>query len=698
MQVTPIIGRSFLPKEDLPGNGQVAVLSDRLWRERFGADPSIVGRRILLDERPFEVVGVMPAAFSFPPPLIGTPVDFWAPIAEPIRFYRGRHYLNVVARLKPQVTLDQAQADMSRVARDLRTQFPELNAGHDARVVALQRDLANDSRASLIVLLGAVLCLLMIGCSNIAGLLLARGLARQQEIRVRLALGSTRLGLARQLLAESVLLALCGAAFGILLTYWIVAAIPTWIPRDVMVFDRVVVDKTVLLFALGVSVATGLLFGIAPALQTRRINLASGLQQGGRTLVTAAHPHLRRGLIALQVALAVVLTLGAGLAARGLIALQRVDLGYTTTGLLTTEVTLSGLKYRGAVQQRQFFDELMTRTAALPGVASSAVVSAVPLGGRFSGVSVDVEGAPAVRPEEERTARYRIVSTDYFKTLGIPLLQGRTFAASDRRIAVPILRWFPQQPKPDGFDAPQPPPIAVVNATMARQFWPGQDPIGRRFRVIVSPLITVVGVVADTQNDSLREPARPELYLHDLQEPQTNMTVLVRTAIEPAALAPAVRAAIWDLDRNLAITSVRTMDEILGQTLQMPRALSSIVGAFALLALGLMLAGVYGLMAFTTTQRLPELGLRVALGAERGQVIAMLARQGMLPAVVGLGVGLACAAGLVRVLQKEIFGVSSVDPLTWAAVTALLVLATFLACWWPARRAARVDPVIVLRM
>jgi putative ABC transport system permease protein len=696
MSVAPALGRAFVAQNDVPGHGQVVVMSDHLWRERFGADINIVGRTILLDERPFEVVGVMPASFNFPNSVLGNRIDFWAPIAEPIRFYRGRHYLNVVARLAPHVSLDQAQGDMLRIARDLTKQFPQLNDGHEARVVPLQGDLARDSRASLLLLFGAVLCLLLIGCTNVAGLLLARGLGRQQEISVRLALGSTRAGIARQMLAESVVLAVCAAAFGVMLTFWVVGAIPSIVPRDVLVLDRVTVDKTVLAFALAIAVATGLLFGMAPALQTRRVNLATGLQQSGRTLLTSGHPRLRRSLVAVQVALAIVLALGAGLATRGVLALQRVDLGYDTSGLLAVDLTLSGSKYQTAHTQRHFFDELIARTTALPGVVSSALTNIVPLAGKFSGIAVDIEGQPAP-PGEDRSARYRVVSADYFKTMGMPVLRGRAFAPADARIAVPLLRWFPQQPQPEGFDRPQPAPVGIINAATARQFWPGVDPIGRRFKLLFSPWITVVGVVADTRNDSPREPVRAEIYLHDLQEPQAAMSVLVRTAHDPVALGPALRSAIWDLDRNLAISSMETMDDIADRTLELPRVTSSLVGTFALLAVGLMLAGVYGLMAFTTAQRLPELGLRVALGAERGQVIAIVVRQGLAPAAVGIAIGLAGAAALGRVLQKEVFGVPALDPLTWIVVTATVVIAILVACWLPARRASRVDPIIVLR-
>jgi putative ABC transport system permease protein len=697
MDVRPALGRGFAPQEDTPGRGQVVVLSERLWRERFGGDRTIVGRKILLDDKPFEVIGVMPGSFTYPTSAIGSPVDIWSPIAEPIRFYRGRHYLTVVARLKPEVTLAQAQDDMSRIAGDLRKQFPDLNHDHDAHVVPLQGDLVRDTRASLLLLMGAVFCLLLIGCSNIAGLLLARGLARQREVSIRMALGSSRLGVARQLLAESLLLSIGGAALGIAFTFWTVRAMPSLIPPDLLAIDRIDVDATVLLFALAMAVATGLLFGIAPALQIRHVQLATVLQQAGRSMLASHHPRLRRGLVMGQVALTLVLALGAGLLTRGLLALQTVDLGYSTSGVLAVDLTLPGARYANAAQQRQFFAELTTRTAAIPGVTSVALINSVPLSGRFSGSSIDVEGQTVARADERPSARYRIVSTDYFKTMRIPVLSGRVFADSDARIAVPLIRWFPQQPQPQGFDRPQSPPVAVINATMARQVWPGADPIGRRFRMILSPWITVVGVVADTRNESPGEPAKPELYLHDLQEPQSGMSVLVRTASDPFAAAPLIRSAVSDLDRNLAITSMQSLDEIAAKTYGLPRLTSSVAGTFALVALGLMLAGIYGLMAFTTAQRLPELGLRVALGADRAQVLRLVVREGLAPGLGGIVLGLLGAVALLRFVQQGVFGVPAIDPLTWITVTTIVIGSIVIACWWPARRAARVDPVIVLR-
>jgi putative ABC transport system permease protein len=697
MGVQPILGRGFVPREDAPGSGQVIVLTERLWRERFNADPAVTGRKAILDGRPYEVVGVMGEGFSFPMTSLGQHVDYWSPIAEPIREYRGRHFLTVVGRLKPGVSLDEARADMTRVARDLTTEFPQLNRAHEARVMPLHGDLVRDSRALLLLLMGAVSCLLLIGCSNVAGLLLARGLSRQREIGVRLALGGSRLGVARQLLAESLLLAACGAVLGVATTFWIAQAIPSLVPRAVLAVDRIPVDVTVLAFAIGTSIATGLLFGLAPALQTTRVSLADVLQQAGRTISSAGHPRLRRLLVAGQVALTLVLVLGAGLMTRGLLALATTDPGFTTHGLLTANLALPGASYRSAVKQRRFYQDLVDRAGALPGVISAAAINAIPLGGSYSGIGVDVEGAPPPAPGQELSARYRVVSSDYFRTMEIPVLDGRVFAPSDARIAVPVIRWYPQQSVPEGYDAPQPPPMAVINATMAAQFWPNTNPIGRRFKVIFSPWITVIGVVADTRNESLRDGFRPEFYMHDLQEPQAAMSLVVRTAGDPMALSASVRQAIWSIDRNLAIAKITTMDDVVGSTFGLPRLTSSLVGTFALLALGLMAAGIYGLVAFTTTQRLPELGVRIALGADRASVLRMMVLQGLTPAAIGIAVGLATAFGLVRVVEDGMFGVPPLDPATWVTVTALLVLAIVAACWWPAYRASRVDPVIVLR-
>ena len=392
-----------------------------------------------------------------------------------------------------------------------------------------------------------------------------------------------------------------------------------------------------------------------------------------------------------------MLVLGAGLMARGLLALAAVDPGYRTHGVLAVTLSLPGSRYPGAVRQRQFYQELVDRATSLPGVIAVGATNAVPLGGAFSGIGVDLEGSPALPPGQERSARYRVVSSAYFTTMDIPVVEGRVFSPFDARIAVPVIRWFPQQPQPDGFAAPQAAPVAVINASMAKQFWPALNPIGRRFKVIFSPWITVIGVVADTRNDSLRDGPRPEFYLHDLQEPQAAMSLLLRTAGDPNALASPIRQAVRAIDRDLAITSMRTMDDVVDRTFGLTRLASWLVGTFAVLALGLMGAGLYGLVAFTTAQRLPELGIRIALGADRSCVLRLMVVQGLMPATAGIVVGLACAMALVRVVEEGVFGVPPLDPIAWAAATAVVLVSVLAACWGPAYRASRVDPVDALR-
>ncbi len=695
--VPPALGRPFRADEDTPGRGQVVMLSDALWRERFGGDAAVVGRTITLNGQPFLVVGVMPKGFAFPRGPAAARPDYWTPIAEPIQLYRGRHYLHVVARLKPDVTIEAAQADMARVARDLSTELPQLNHGHGANVVGLQKDLARESGPSLLLLLGAVSCLLLVGCSNVAGLLLARGLTRSREIGVRLALGAGRLGVSRQLLAESLVLAALGAAFGVAATMVVAAAMPRLVPHEILPIDRIELDGTVLLFAMAATVVTGVLFGLAPVLQIRGIDLAAVLRQGQRTIASAGHPRLRQMLVTAQIALTLVLVLGAAVMTRTLVSIVRVDPGYATSGILAVDVSLSGARYASAVRQRQFFDDLVTQTHALPGVISAGRTNLVPIGGGYSGISISIDGRPAPPPGQDDSARYRVVGPGYFETLGISVLAGRTFSTADARLAVPLIRWFPQQPLPEGHDKPQALPVAVVNQSMSRRFWPDGQPIGGRIRVLGSPWIEIIGVVADTHNESLRERPVPEFYLTDLQEPQGGMSMLVRTSGDPIALAPAIRAVMSNLDSSQAIRSIRTMDEVIERSVDLPRLTSLLLGGFAVIALALMAAGVYGVMAFTTRQRMPEIGVRLALGAGRRQISRMVMRQALSIAAVGMTIGIALAAGLSRLIRSELPGVEPIDLLTWAIAGSVLLGATLAACWWPARRASRIDPANVLR-
>jgi len=697
MGVPPELGRGFRPAEDVPGQGDVVVLSDRLWRERFGADPNVLNRAIALNDRAFTIVGVMPATFTFPVAVTSQPPDIWTPIAEPIHTYRGRHFLAVVARINRGVAIETARADLAAVANQLEAELGDLNKGHRTNVVPLAGDLVRDSRSALLLLFGGVGCLLLIGCTNVAGLLVARGIARRREFSLHLALGATRSRVIRRLLLESLLLAVAGGALGVALAIWLMRLVPALLPSGVLPITEIAPDARVLAFALGASVLTGLLFGLAPALQLRHFGLSDVLKRGGRTMAGDAGPRLRRALVAGQIALAVILVLGAALMMRGLVALHRVDPGFRTDGILSVNIVLPAARYRDASNQRRFFSEFQTRVAALPGVTSVGGVNSVPLSGTFSGISIDVEGRPAPKAGQDDTARYRVVSPGYFKTMAIPIVEGRAFTESDARRALPLIRWWEGQPLPREFDAPQPMPVAVVNQTLARAMWANQSPIGRRFKVLFSPWITVVGVAADTRNDSLRDRSSPEFYLADSQEPQLDFNLMARTAGAPMDLSPAVRSIVRELDPGLPIRAMGAMDDIVGRTFAMPRFLSALLGLFGGMALLLMAAGVYGLIVFTVSQRMPEMGVRVALGAGRRQVFRLILRDGLLLAVTGVLIGAGSAALLGQVVGSEVFGLRAALPSTLAAVLIVILAVVVAACWLPARRAAQVDPAIVLR-
>jgi putative ABC transport system permease protein len=697
MGTAPAIGRGFTGEEDTEGNGAVVVLSDRLWRERFGGDRRVIGTEIWLNNRAFTVIGVMPPGFAFPPATDRIVPDLWSPIAEPIERYQGRHYLAVIGRLKPSVTMAQAQADLSAVAATLTKDLPELNFGHGVRVSPLQADLVRNARASLLLLLGAVGCLLLIGCSNVAGLLLARGVIRRREVSLVLALGATRPRVARQLLVESLVLSIAGGALGVAIALFVTGLVPALVPLDILRLDPVQVDRTVLFFAVGVSVVTGLLFGCAPAIQIRHFGLADTLRRGGRSLRGGEHARVRRALVSAQVALAVLLVLGAGLMMRGLIAVQGIDPGFNTDRTLTVDVSLRGPRYGQPAAQREFFETFAERLAAIPGVVSVGATDSIPLSGNGSGTSITIEGRPVSGPADEATALYRVVSTGFFRTMGVPIVAGRAFESSDARLALPLIRWFDRQPFPPLFDRPQAAPVVVINQSMAKAYWPGQTPIGRRFRMLESPLLTIVGVAADSHTVSLRDATGPEFYLCDLQEPQSDMGILIRTSGQPTGLVASVRAALQEVDPKLPLTSLRTMAEYRDTAFDQPRFMSMLFGAFGLMALVLMSAGIYGLLSFTTAQRLPEMGVRVALGAPRARIHRLVLRDALAMTILGVAAGLAAAVALGRVLTDQFFGIAPTDAPTYTVVTLLVLAVVTVACWLPARRAARVDPIVVLK-
>ena len=697
MGVAPRLGRPFTADDDRPGSGSIAVISETLWRARFAADPAIAGRTVQLNGVPHTVVGVMPAEFQFPRGAGGAAPDIWVPIAEPIQLYRGRHFLWVVARLRDGVTVAQAQSEMDAIAGGIAKEMPQFSRGHGANVQPLHGEIVQQFRRAILLLFAGVGLVLLIACCNVANLLLARAAGRQQEIAVRIALGAGRLRVARQLLAEGAVLAALGGGAGVLVAIWLVSIARASFPADIPRLQNAGLDLEVLAFAAGISILTALVFGLVPLGQAMRVHVADRLKHGSKGVARPIRQPLRRALIVAEVALTMALATGAGLLLKSLNKLLHVDPGFRTQGITAVDLALPGARYRAPASQRAFFDEAIARIRALPDVEEVAATSLVPQGSGRSGIAIAVEGRPAPAPGEQLAASFRVVTPDYFKVLDIPLLAGRGFGAQDARLAVPLIRWFPQQPRPQGFDAPQAAPVAVINQSMARAVWPATDPIGRRFTVLFSPPITVVGVVGDSRNRALYEEAGAEFYLSHAQEPLSKMTVMMRSHGSGGALPAALRATIWSIDRDLPVSNVRALADVVESNLSLFRAIASLMGAFAVMALVLMTLGVYAVVSYTTAQRTYEIGVRIALGAPRREIRRLVVLNGIGLTAVGIALGLAGAYALARFASNMLYEVAPSDPFTYGALAALVLAIAMIATWGPARRAQRVDPVTVLR-
>jgi putative ABC transport system permease protein len=690
LSARPALGRTFLPEEDnlgAAGGGLVVILSYRLWQERFGADPGIVGRTIELDNRSFTVVGVMPAGFQFP--IQAEPIDFWTTFAvefiaptggQSMAEQRGAHYLDVVARLKPHVSGTQAQAEMRTIVNALNKQYPE-NAPRGVRIVPELDQLVGDVRPALLVLLAAVGCVLLIGCANVANLLLARAAARQKEMAVRGALGAGRGRIIRQLLTESLLLASVGGTLGTALALWGIHAVVGLVPEDIPRLAGIHLDGSVLVFTILLSLLTGILFGLAPALQVSRPNVMESLKEGGRGLADSLHrSHMRSFLVVFDMAVAVVLLVGAGLLIQSFWHLQRVDPGFNPHRILTFKIDLPYTRYEG-VHQTQFFQQAVMRLNRLPGVRSASLVLPLPLDGDEIDTSFDIEGRHAVRADQPRT-NYSWTEPGYFRTLGIPLLRGRDFTERDDLKATPVV---------------------IINETLARNFFPHRDPIGLRIKPGISngykesPMREIVGVVGDVKLNGLTAPAGPQVYVPVAQSPLGNMIVVVHTEIDPLSVAPTVRKEVAAMDKDLPIYGVKTLDQYLGESVAQPRFDTSLVGIFAALALALAAVGLYGVVSYSATLRTHEIGVRVALGAQKGDVLELVVGQAFKLALIGVAIGIAGALMLTRFLSSLLYGVRPTDPLTFIAVSMILTSVALMAGYIPARRATKVDPLVALR-
>jgi putative ABC transport system permease protein len=677
--VKPIMGRSFTEEENQPGKGAVAILSYSLWQRRFGGDPNILNRTITVNNVQRTVVGVMPEHFSFPK---GGEIYAPLPLTPQLLANRSYHSYYVIGRLKPGISIAAAQAELDNIAARLEKQYPESNTGAGATVYSLVSDMVRAYDTPIWITMGFVGFVLLIACANIANLMLARASGRHKEIALRAALGASRWRIVRQLLTESVIVALLGGAVGVLVGFWGIDALRRANPGDAARFAagwyQLGINVPVLLFTLGISVFSGLVFGLAPALQVSKPNLNDALKEGGRQ-TSASSQRLRSSLVVFEVALSLVLLVGAGLSIRSFLALVKTSPGFNPDGVMTMKLMLPGAKYREQPQRAAFYNDLVQRVKATPGVESAALVNYLPLGGSNSSDMYLAEGEVEPPPGRENVGRYRVASPDYFQTLQIPIVAGRGFTEQDKAGA---------------------PRVVLVNEALARKHWPGQNAVGKRIRFYgppdKTPWMEIVGVVHDVTHE-LNLPVTPEYYLPFAQDPWTAMTVVARTNVDPNSLVGALRQQVWAIDKDQPVYEAQSMNEVWSLAASMYSFSSVTLGFFAVIALLLASLGIYGVMAFAVAQRTQEIGIRMALGATTSEVMKLVVKHGMKLALAGIAIGLIGAWALTRFMKTLLVGVQPTDLLTFAVVSGCLLIAALLACYLPARRAMKVDPLVALR-
>ena len=679
--VQPRLGRRFLPEEDKPGK-RVVILSYGLWQRRFGSDPKIVGQAVNLNGESYSVIGVMPPGIELPG-FDNWKDQLWVPIAftsEEAK-ERGNHYLEIIARMKPGVTLTQARAEMETITGRLAQQYPEENLRISSVVNPLHEEVVGDIKPALLVLLGAVGFVLLIACANVANLLLARAAVRQKEIALRLALGASRSRLTRQFLTESVLLAVLGGAVGLMFAFAGLRILTSFIPDTISQAESIGIDGKVLLFTALVAVATGLIFGLAPATQASNFSLNETLKEGGRDAAGGSKGVRLRGLLVIaEVAVSFVLLIGAGLLISSFLHLRHLDPGFRADHLLTAKIDLPELKYPDGQHRIPFFDNVIRRVTALPGVQSAAIAGNLPLTYSGDSMYVGVEGIPDPPPDQQRDVIYRAIGPGYFNTMGISLLRGRDFTEQDTTATAYAV---------------------IVSEKMAKHFWPGQDPIGKRLKAgsttSDSPWREVIGVVKDVrQNDFVAEP-KLQMYMsyRQLKFLAPNALV-VRTSVDPMSLAMPLRNAVWAVDEDQPVSNIRSMEEIVSTAMARQRFSTMLLGIFAGLALVLAAVGIYGVMSYSVAQRTREIGIRLALGAQRRDVLRMTMGEGLKLVSMGVGIGLVAAFILTRVMASLLFGVNATDPTTFVAIPFVLMSVALLASYIPALRATKVDPMVAL--
>jgi len=679
--VDPIVGRTFQTGEDQPGAAKVTILTYGLWQRRFGGDPGVIGRALTINGESYTVIGVLPASFQFA--LRNN--DLWLPY-QPTQTQLERRFMhgtNLIGRLKPEIGPTQAVSELNVIASRIEQQHNDSHAGITARIVPLQEEIVGSVKPILLVLLAAVGFVLLMACANVASLLLTRSLARQKEVAIRSALGASRWRVVRQLLTESILLSLAGGAAGLLIAFWGVPALVVVLPQQQLIampfLKDLHLDAGILSFSFGLSLLTGLVFGLAPALQSSRVDLNEVLKEGGRHASASASHRLRSAMVVTEIALAVVLLVGAGLMMKSLLRLLQTDVGFKTENVLTMTVILPPGKYTEANQRISFNDQLRERVQSLPGVAGAGTVNILPLNAGNTTRFI-VDGDPIPPPGKEIESNIRTVSDDYFKTLGVPLLAGRMF---------------------DSRDTADTQGVVIIGKTIADRVFAGRDPVGRRLRyssIQVEPVL-IVGVVGDVKVTGLDEAVRPVLYYSFRQSSSTFSNLVARTNNDPNALAISIRNEIRNLEPDAALLNVRTMDEMISQTPAsfMRRFPALLISIFAGVALLLASIGIYGVVSYSVSQQTHYIGVRVALGARPSDILKMVLKQGLVLALLGVAIGVLAALGLMRLLRTLLYEVSTNDVGTFALVTGALFVVALLACYLPARRATKVDPMVALR-
>jgi putative ABC transport system permease protein len=674
--VKPLFGRTFVPQEGSSSAPGAVVISYRLWQERFGGDSSVVGRAVKTAEGSTTIIGVMPPDFKFP-----ASAEIWTPMARDSGEMKNRanRYFGIIARLGPGQSMESAEVELKTIAARLENAYPATNKNVTVSLVSLRDSLVGKVRSSLLFLLGAVCLVLLIACANVASLLLVRAESRRKEMAIRGALGASRWRLTRQLLTESVLLALIGGTFGLLLSLWGVDLLMSLLPKDFSPAFQALeihIDKSVLLFTLLASVLTGLFFGIIPAWQSSRAGINESLKESGRSMEGRRNQNARGLLVITEVALALVLLIGAGLLLQSFARLRRVDLGYDPHSLLTMPISAPFATYPDGASRARLYKQMLERVSQTPGVESVALTCGVPFG--YLNFPFNIEGTPL--PSGDAVVRYDSINADYFKTLKARMVAGREFTAHDTE----------RSPK-----------VAIINHALARQYFADADPLGRQisFNYLGTRMkVEIVGIVSNIKQEELQQPTMPQIYAPFEQAPWFSASMVVRPAgANTLAIKEAVQKAIWEVDPNQSASKGETLEETLTSMVAEPRLYTVLLGSIAALALVLSVVGVYGVISYSVAQQTHEIGIRMALGAQAGDVLRMVIKRGMLLVLIGIAIGLAGAFAGTRVMQSLLFGVSVTDPLTFVTVSVLLAAVALLACCIPARRATKVDPLVALR-